>query len=155
MNKAVEILTDSKSRFKYDLHLQNPTESDYYHEYRYYRHQFIEDPKIHPGIVVGGLLALISLLQYVMRKQMYERAIWSISEGHDFRTKVNERCGKDKKMREKVREEMIQEISIEGGYSKPDIKDVLICKVIFLPVSLFKWAKETSRWVYKYWIKKE
>ena len=58
-------------------------------------------------------------------------------------------------MREKVREEMIQEISIEGGYSKPDIKDVLICKVIFLPVSLFKWGKETARWVYKYWIKKE
>ena len=34
---------------------------------------------------------------------MYERAIENISQSHDFRTKVNERCGKDKKMRERVR----------------------------------------------------
>ena len=97
-------MTDDKSRFKYNLHLQNPHESDYYHEYRYYKHHIIEDPKIHPGIVVGGLISLVSLLQYVMRKQMYESAIYNISEGHDFKTKVNERCGKDKKKREKVRE---------------------------------------------------
>lgn len=39
-----------------------------------------------------------------MRKQMYERAIESISESHDFRAKVNERCGNNKKIKERVKE---------------------------------------------------
>jgi hypothetical protein len=62
-------------RFKYDLHLQNPDESDFYHEYRYYEKKFIQDPKIHPALVVAVVISLISLLQFVMRKQMYHRAI--------------------------------------------------------------------------------
>ena len=59
-------------------------------------------------MVVIGVLSVVSLLQYVMRKQMYERAVLSISESHDFRAKVNERCGNNKKMKERVREELIQ-----------------------------------------------
>jgi hypothetical protein len=65
------VLTDEKMRFKYGLHLQNPEESDYYHEYRYYSKKYIQDPQIHPAFVIIGLLLSVSLLQYVMRKQMY------------------------------------------------------------------------------------
>ena len=112
INKASEVLTDDKSRFKYDLHLRNPEESEYYHEYKYYHQRYIQDPQIHPALVVGVFLLLISLLQYVMRKQMYERALLHIAESQDFKIKLNERCGHNKKMKETVREEMIQEISI-------------------------------------------
>jgi hypothetical protein len=86
------------------LHIQNPEESDYYHEYRYYTHTYIQDPQIHPALVVTVFLTLVSLLQFVMRKQMYERAVLSITEGQDFRNKVNERCGKNKKLKEQVRD---------------------------------------------------
>ena len=122
INKAYEILTDEKSRFKYNLHLANPEESEYYHEYQYYHQRYIQDPQIHPGLVVGVFLGLISLLQYVMRKQMYERALVHIAESQDFKTKLNERCGKDKSKKEEMREEMLKEVSVEGGYSKPTYK---------------------------------
>jgi curved DNA-binding protein CbpA len=103
INKAYEVLTDEKSRFKYNLHLQNPEESDYYHEYRYYSNKYIQNPQIDPLLVVLGVLSLVSLLQYVMRAQMYQRAVLSITESHDFRAKVNERCGNNKKIKDTVR----------------------------------------------------
>jgi DnaJ homolog subfamily C member 25 len=131
-------LTDDKSRFKYDLHLRNPTESEYYHEYQYYKHRYVDDPKIHPAVVIIGVLALVSLLQFVMRKQMYERALLSISESHDFKNKVNERCGNNKKIKEKVREDMLKEVSIEGGYSRPEWTQILIVRLVLLPYSLWK-----------------
>jgi hypothetical protein len=43
-----------------------------------------------------------------MRKQMYERAILQITESHDFKTKVNERCGSNKKIKDEVKEEMVK-----------------------------------------------
>ena len=38
---------------------------------------------------------------------MYERAILQITESHDFKTKVNERCGSNKKIKDEVKEEMV------------------------------------------------
>lgn len=89
-----------------------------------------------------------------MRKQMYERAILSITEGHDFRSKVNERCGNNKKIKETVKQEMIQEIEIEGGYSKPTYKDILLYKIGVFPYNLFNKVCSTCRWVYKYTIRR-
>lgn len=144
------MLTDEKARFKYNLHLSHPEESDYYHEYRYYSHKYIQDPKVPPGIVVVGLISFVSLLQYVMRKQMYERAIMSITESHDFKTKVNERCGNNRKLKEQVREEMVEEIEIEGGYSKPKWRDILICWLALLPYTALLFLAEQARWFYHY-----
>jgi hypothetical protein len=42
-------------------------------------------------------VACISALQYVMRAQMYEKAIERIAESHDFKIKVNEICKNNKK----------------------------------------------------------
>ena len=63
---------------------------------------------------------------------MYERAILQITESHDFKTKVNERCGSNKKIKDEVKEEMVKQIEIEGGYSKPQARDMLICKLALL-----------------------
>lgn len=56
-------------------------------------------------------------------------------------------------MKETVKEEMIQEISIEGGYSMPTYKDILAYKIIVFPLTfatkIYKWG----RWIYKYTIK--
>jgi DnaJ family protein C protein 25 len=50
---------------------------------------------------------------------------------------------------------MIQEISIEGGYSMPTYKDILIYRIIVFPITIstkiYKWV----RWIYKYKIKNE
>ena len=107
INKAYEVLTNEKSRFMYDLHLKNPQESEYYHQYRYYSSKYIQNPQVSPILVVVVFLLLVSTLQYVMRRQMYTRAIYQISESHDFKSKVNELCKGDKKKREKVKEELL------------------------------------------------
>jgi hypothetical protein len=49
---------------------------------------------------------------------------------------------------------MILDIEIEGGYSKPEWKDVLLVKVIKFPYSVAKWVGDQVRWVYKYKIRK-
>ena len=99
-----------KAKFKYDLHLQNPEESDYYHEYRYYSNKYIQNPQIHPALVISAVLALVSLLQYVMRNQMYTRAIIQITESQDFKAKVNDKAGGNKRLKDEIKEEMIQDI---------------------------------------------
>jgi hypothetical protein len=92
LNKAYEILIDEKSRFIYELYLNNPTQSEYSMQFEYYNHKYIENPQIPVTAVLFGIILSISALQYVMRKQMYEKAIERIVESHDFKIKVNERC---------------------------------------------------------------
>ncbi len=41
---------------------------------------------------------------------MYEKAVERIAESHDFKIKVNDRCGNNKKDKEKIRLQMIDEI---------------------------------------------
>jgi hypothetical protein len=89
------------------MYLQHPEESEYYREYRYYSNRFVENPQIHPALVVFFVVAVFSTLQYVMRRQMYNKAIESIVQGNDFKIKVNEKCIGNKKLKEKVKEELI------------------------------------------------
>lgn len=82
VNEAFEILTDEKLKFKYDLYLKDPTESEYYRDYRYYSNKYVQNPQIHPALVILLVVTLVSSLQYVMRKQMHSRAIQQITNGH-------------------------------------------------------------------------
>ncbi len=75
----------------YDMYLNNPEQSEYVRQFQYYNQKYIGNPQIPVPIVFFGVILCISVLQYVMRKQMYERAIESIVQGHDFKIKVNER----------------------------------------------------------------
>ena len=75
LNKAYEILIDEKSRFIYELYLNNPSQSEYSMQFEYYNHKYIENPQIPVTTVLFGIIVSISALQFVMRKQMYEKAI--------------------------------------------------------------------------------
>lgn len=86
---------------------------------------------------------------------MYERAIMQITEGHDFKTKLNERCRNNKKIKDTIKEEMIEEISIEGGYSMPTYKDILLYKTVAFPITICQSLYGWSRWIFKYYIKRE
>jgi hypothetical protein len=63
----------------------------------------IQDPQIHPAIVITVVILLVSALQFIMRKQMYQRAIEQITQSHDFKNKVNERCGNNKRRKDEVK----------------------------------------------------
>lgn len=45
---------------------------------------------------------------------------------------------------------MIEEIEIEGGYSKPQWKDILICKLALLPYTLYFFMRKQIGWFIKY-----
>lgn len=71
-------------------------------QFEYYNHKYIENPQIPVTAVFFGIVICISVLQYVMRAQMYEKAIERIVESHDFKIKVNEKC-KNKREKDTVR----------------------------------------------------
>ena len=50
---------------------------------------------------------------------------------------------------------MIEEISIEGGYSMPTYKDILLYKTVTLPITICQTLYNWSRWIIKYYIKRE
>ena len=50
---------------------------------------------------------------------------------------------------------MIKEIEIEGGYSKPTYKDILIYKVLIFPYTLSMAFHGLGRWIFKYYIKRD
>ena len=99
------MLDNEHTRQAYDAFLSDPSGFRGYHTYQFYRASY--SPEINPFFVLFSLLALLSWLQWVMRKQMYQTAFDRIIEGEDFRKKVNEECvnaGKkgDKRFKEEI-----------------------------------------------------
>jgi DnaJ family protein C protein 25 len=73
-----------------------------------------------------------------------------------------DRLGKVKKKQssgadvEEVLGQIIEEkISISGGYKKATLTDTLLVRIIFLPVELYHASIWWSKWILKYWIRKE
>lgn len=117
-------------------------------------------PQINPIYVIAGFVILMSWLQWVMRNQMYESAFHQIVSSRNFKIRVNEECEKDgrkgdKFYKEEVAERLKQEISIEGGYSRPIIWDLLAVQILILPYTLVMWIYGWCRWIFKYYIKRE
>lgn len=57
---------------------------------------------------------------------------------------------------EEVLGSIIEEnISVSGGYKRESIRDTLFFWIILLPVELYHQSKWWSRWILKYWIRKE
>lgn len=71
------------------MYLNNPQQSEYAMQFEYYNQKYIGNPQIPVPVVFLGIVICISALQYVIRKQMYEKAIERIVNGHDFKIKVN------------------------------------------------------------------
>lgn len=91
---------------------------------------------------------------------MYESAFHQIVSSRNFKIRVNEECEKDgrkgdKFYKEEVAERLKQEISIEGGYSRPIIWDLLAVQILILPYTLVMWIYGWCRWIFKYYIKRE
>lgn len=48
-----------------------------------------------------------------------------------------------------------EKISISGGYKKESLNDTLLAWIIFSPITLYKQAVWWSKWILKYWVRKE
>lgn len=69
------------------MFLSDPSGYRAYHTYQYYKASY--SPQTNPFLVVFILIVLLSWLQWVMRKQMYQSAFDRIIESEDFRKRVN------------------------------------------------------------------
>jgi len=89
---AYEILSDEESRADYDYLLDNP-EAYYEHYYRYYRHRVA--PHVDWRIVIGGLIFVISVIQYVLTYLSYQTLVTRVATTPRFRFQALQ-IGKEK-----------------------------------------------------------
>ncbi|KAG7273904.1 hypothetical protein CRUP_009160 [Coryphaenoides rupestris] len=127
---AYETLKDEDSRRDYDYMLDHPEEY-FRHYYAYYRTRLT--PKVDVRLVILVTVCAISIFQY--RIQATE-----IAKEQGLLNRAKEK-GRNRRTKEEIREqeeEVIRDIiktkiDIKGGYQKPKMSDILLCKLVLLP----------------------
>ena len=89
------MLNNAEVRASYDEYLANPDKGDVYHYYNWYRASYL--PQTDPRMVIGVVILAFSLMQFVIRKGMYEHAINCIEKTSKFKTALNAKFEEEKK----------------------------------------------------------
>ncbi|VDL63232.1 unnamed protein product [Nippostrongylus brasiliensis] len=165
---AYETLKDDQTRSDYDYYLDHPEER-FYNYYQYYRRRMV--PKVDVRLVILGTILSISLFQYFSAKQKYSEAIaYAMTVGKFRNMAINagvergvleiDSKGKLKKIKGQNNEDIIKSIieenmDVRGGYKKESVYDTLLWHCIAFPYVAFCYICWYSKWVLKYWIKRE
>ncbi|KAA0716239.1 DnaJ -like protein subfamily C member 25 [Triplophysa tibetana] len=169
---AYETLKDEESRKDYDYMLDHPEEY-YSHYYTYYRRRLA--PKVDVRIVILVTVLAISLFQYYSWWSSYREAISYLMTVPKYRIQAtelakqqgllnrNKEKGKNRRSKEEIREEEEQiirdiiknKIDIKGGYQKPNVSDILICKIILFPYHLCVYVAWHCSWFYRFFLRRE
>ncbi|MBN3314896.1 DJC25 protein, partial [Atractosteus spatula] len=169
---AYETLRDEESRKDYDYMLDHPEEY-YSHYYHYYRRRLA--PKVDVRIVILVTVCAISVFQYYSWWSSYTEAINYLSTVPKYRIQATELAkqqglmnrtkekGKNRRSKEEIREEeeeiirdiIKNKIDIKGGYQKPNISDILLCKILLFPFYLCTYVIWYCSWIYRFHIKRE
>lgn len=59
------------------------------------------------------------------------------------------------KLEKEITEELANEIEIEGGYKKPELRDLFAFRIIVFPYTVGKSFVWNADWIYRHSIKKE
>lgn len=130
--------------------MSEPDSSRLENYYRYYKAFYL--PQTNPFVVLLIFFGLVSALHYVMRQSMYETAIANIMRSDKFKREVNDRWD-GRQDKDELREEIKNEISIEGGLSRPKIRELFLVRLVLLPVTISKWIYFNLRWLYLFKIR--
>ncbi|KAF4113754.1 dnaJ homolog subfamily C member 25 [Onychostoma macrolepis] len=169
---AYETLKDEELRKDYDYMLDHPEEY-YSHYYTYYRRRLA--PKVDVRIVILVTICAISLFQYYSWWSSYTEAINYLMTVPKYRIQATELAkqqgllnrtkekGKNRRSKEEIREEEEQiirdiiktKIDIKGGYQKPNVSDILLCKIILFPYHLCTYVAWNFSWFYRFTICRE
>ncbi|XP_055056287.1 dnaJ homolog subfamily C member 25 [Misgurnus anguillicaudatus] len=169
---AYETLKDEESRRDYDYMLDHPEEY-YSHYYTYYRRRLA--PKVDVRIVILVTVCAISLFQYYSWWSSYTEAINYLMTVPKYRIQATELAkqqgllnrtkekGRNRRSKEEIREEEEQiirdiiknKIDIKGGYQKPKISDILLCKIILFPYYLCIYVAWYCSWFYRFTLRGE
>lgn len=167
---AYEILKDEEQRNDYNYMLDHPEE--YYSHYFYYYRRTMA-PKVDVRIVIAVSISVISIIQYLNAWNNYNTAILHLSKEPKYRIRateiakseglLNTNRRKDRRKKEEIREEeeaiirkvVEQKMDIRGGFSKPQITDVLWIQLVLSPYYLLRYLAWYVRWIWKFTIKGE
>lgn len=97
INQAYDVLNNAEVRASYDEYLNDPDKGDAYHYYNYYKASYL--PQTDPKMVISAILLAFSIIQYVIRKGMYEQAITCIERTSKFKTALNQKFQEENKKR--------------------------------------------------------
>ncbi|XP_055350520.1 dnaJ homolog subfamily C member 25 homolog [Paramacrobiotus metropolitanus] len=166
---AYETLRDEDQRNDYNFMLDNP-ELHYQHYWRYYGRRVT--PKVDVRIVVAVFITVVSAVQYFVLWTRYNEAIKYLMREPKYRSRALQEAtdagiwSPDKKRGKKSKEEIKEDedaivrqileskMEIRGGYAKPNIRDVLWLKLIFLPLTVYQFIHFQIRWLWRYTIHK-
>eukprot|EP00118_Oscarella_pearsei_P028259 m.1779 g.1779 ORF g.1779 m.1779 type:complete len:329 (+) comp7831_c0_seq1:46-1032(+) len=161
---AYEILKDEEARRDYDYMLDNPEEY-YSHYYRYYKHRVA--PQVDVRVVIAGVITVVSIFQYLHRTWRYNEAIKYLLEQPKYRNKAVE-VAKQKRLMENIkrhkrpkeeiraeedailREVIAETVDIKGGYSKPQMQDVLWVRILLSPYHFLNYVWWLILWQWRY-----
>ncbi|TRY92694.1 hypothetical protein DNTS_025237 [Danionella cerebrum] len=159
---AYETLKDEDLRKDYDYMLDHPEEY-YSHYYTYYRRRLA--PKVDVRIVIlyySWWSSYTEAINYLMTVPKYRIQATELAKQQGLFPKNKEK-GKNRRSKEEIREEEEQiirdiiktKIDIKGGYQKPNISDILLCKIILLPYHLCMYVAWNCSWFYRFTLKGE
>jgi curved DNA-binding protein CbpA len=99
INQAYDVLSNDELRKTYDEFQENPEKSEMYHYYNWYRARYM--PQVDPRLVISLILLAFSIIQYTVRKTMYETALKYIENTSKFKTTLNTKWEESKTKGEK------------------------------------------------------
>lgn len=165
---AYEILSDVEKREMYDHYIQNP--EDYAYNYgMYYTHVYAPQSDIR--LVLFGFILILSAFQHASQVTRYQTALTYFRASDTIKRKAlliqEERYGakstgrrsstNDKKRVKKqqledIISELMENVEITGGYSKPDIQTLLLVRLCMSPWHLILYALWYGNWIYSHTI---
>lgn len=101
-------------------------------------------------------------MNYLMTIPKYRIQATELAKQQGLLNRTKEK-GKNRRSKEEIREEEEQiirdiiknKIDIKGGYQKPNVSDILLCKIILFPYHLCTYVAWNFSWFYRFTIHRE
>jgi len=161
-----EVLKDEESRKEYDYMLDNPEEY-FTNYYRYYKRRVA--PKVDVRVVILSIISIASAVQYYSAWYNFDQAIVYLATVPKYRYQAME-IGREKGLLhsqkskgmtksdvKKLEDDLVRSIIADmmdqnGGYERPQVRNILWMKIILLPMTLYKWIIFQVDWIWRFWI---
>lgn len=161
-----EVLKDDESRREYDYMLDHPDEY-FTNYYRYYKRRVA--PKVDVRVVIVSLISIVSALQYYSAWYNFNQAILYLASVPKYRyqameiartkglLQTNKQKGVSKSELKKQEEYIVTSIIADmmdanGGYERPQVRDILWLKIIVSPLTLYQQTIFQANWIWRFWI---
>lgn len=149
IGNAYETLTDDAKRAKYEDFLDNPGK---YWQFLMENAREVYAPKSNVVVVVMGIIGIMTLIHWLNMNHTYKETIRRMRETQDFKREVD-RLLKSKQASSREEAEAMIKLDIVG-LEEPDWRNLVIFKIVQLPLLLGKYILWNLKWFVSYKIRK-